>query len=287
MGRRPGVTDIHLHVQPWKMFRPEALEKMRSRRKDLDQIINFTEHPKEFLRHLDACGIERAGVVNYVSPDIIGFTADVNDWVSKYCAEDSKRLLAVGSVHPKLTRNAAEDMDRLCGDLRIRILKIHPPHQLVAPNDYLSGLDSLRVIYEKAQDYEVPVMIHTGTSIFPGARNKYAHPMLCDDIGVDFPNLKVILAHGGRPLWMEECFFLIRRHPNFFMDVSGIPPTKLLEYFPRLEDIADKVMFGTDWPGPGVPGIRENLEAFEALSISESAKEKMLVTNAQIVVPSN
>ena len=67
----------------------------------------------------------------------------------------------------------------------------------------------------------LPVMIHTGTSIFPGARNLYAQPMLADDVGVDFPDLVVILAHGGRPLWMEEAFFLVRRHKNMYMDISG------------------------------------------------------------------
>ena len=56
------------------------------------------------------------------------------------------------------------------------------------------------------------------------------------------------MAHGGRPLWMNTAFFLIRRHPNVFLDISGIPPKTLLKYFPRLEEIASKTLFGTDWP---------------------------------------
>ena len=89
-------------------------------------------------------------------------------------------------------------------------------------------------------------------SEIPGARNLHAQPMLCDDISIDYPDLVVILAHGGRPLWMNEAFFLVRRHKNMHMDISGIPPQKLMEYFPRIEDVADKVLWGTDWPGPGV-----------------------------------
>ena len=106
-------------------------------------------------------------------------------------------------------------------------------------------------------------MIHTGTSIFPGARNVHAQPILCDDIGVDFPDLPIILAHGGRPLWMAEAFFLVRRHKNFHMDICGIPPQKLLEYFPRIEDIANKVLWGTDWPSPGVNQMQQNVAKFE------------------------
>src|ERR1051326_5986598 len=68
----------------------------------------------------------------------------------------------------------------------------------------------------RAQANGMPIMIHTGTSIFPGARDLHAQPMLCDDVCVDYPNLVVILAHGGRPLWMNEAFFLVRRHKNMY-----------------------------------------------------------------------
>jgi len=124
------------------------------------------------------------------------------------------------------------------------------------------------------------VMIHTGTSIFRGARNVYAQPMLADDVCVYFPELTVILAHGGRPLWMNEAFFLMRRHANFHMDISSIPARRLLEYFPRIEEIADKVLFGTDWPGFGMNDMRAGIEGFQALPISAEAKRKILYGNA-------
>ena len=76
------------------------------------------------------------------------------------------------------------------------------------------------------------------------------------------------MAHGGRPLWMEEAFFILRRHPNVYLELSGIPPAKLLEYFPRLTDIAHKTIWGTDWPSPGVHDLRKNLDAFRALPLS-------------------
>src|SRR5688500_1415184 len=126
----------------------------------------------------------------------------------------------------------------------------------------------------------MPVMVHTGTSIFPGARNVYADPLPLDDVGVDFPNLVVILAHLGRPLWPEASFFLLRRHPNFWGDVSGSPPRGLLRYFQRLEAVADKLLWGTDWPGPMVPGMRENLDRFLALDLAEDVRRRVLQDNA-------
>jgi len=278
------IIDIHIHIQPLHMFKPQALELIQRGRKDFVEVQAYSADPEKFLRFLDSLEIERAGLINYVSPDIMGFTAEVNDWIANYCKASPQRLLAFGSVHPRFVRDAGAEVDRLAR-LGIRGLKIHPSHQALSPNAYRNGYGPLAAVYERAQAHGMPVMIHTGTSIFPGARNVHAQPILADDVSIDFPDLVVILAHGGRPLWMDEAFFLVRRHRNMFMDISGIPPQKLLEYFPRLEEIADKVLFGTDWPGPGVPDVRGNIEKFRALPIAETARQKILYDNAARLFP--
>ncbi len=278
------VIDIHIHVQPIEMMKPAALEMVKRTRPDFADIERFSADPVAFLKFLDRVGVERAGLISYVSPDVIGYTAEVSDWIARYCAAAPERLIAFGSVHPKYATDAAAEVDRLA-KIGIRALKVHPSHQLFAPNAYRDGLGPLAAVYERAQALGMPVMIHTGTSIFPGARNAYAQPLLADDLGVDYPELVVILAHGGRPLWMDEVFFLVRRHSNMYMDISGIPPQRLLEYFPRLEEIADKVLFGTDWPGPGVPEVRGNIEKFLALPLSEAARQKIVYDNAARLFP--
>ncbi len=278
------VIDIHIHIQPLHMFKPLALELIKLGRRDYAEVEKYSSDSAAFLKFMDAVGIERAGLINYVSPDVIGFPPEVNDWIARYCAAAPERLLAFGSVHPKYVRDAAAEVDRLA-KIGIRGLKVHPSHQLYSPNAYRDGFGPLAEVYERAQANGMPVMVHTGTSIFPGARNLHAQPMLADDVGVDYPELVVILAHGGRPLWMDEAFFLVRRHKNMYMDISGIPPHKLLEYFPRLEEIAEKVLFGTDWPGPGVPDVRGNIDKFVALPLSEPAQRKILYTNAARLFP--
>jgi predicted TIM-barrel fold metal-dependent hydrolase len=278
------IIDIHIHIQPLDMFKPEAHELIKRGRRDYGDIEKYSASPAAFLKFMDEADIERAGLINYVSPEVIGFPVEVNDWIARYCAVEPKRLLAFGSVHPKYVPDAGAETDRL-KKIGIRGLKVHPSHQLFAPNDYRNGFGPLRAMYERAQANGLPVMIHTGTSIFPGARNLYAQPMLCDDLGVDFPDLVVILAHGGRPLWMNEAFFLVRRHKNMYMDISGIPPQSLMEYFPRIEEIADKVLFGTDWPGPGVPGVLGNIAKFRALPISPASQQKILYDNAARLFP--
>jgi hypothetical protein len=275
------VTDIHVHIQPWEMHPPDVQHTMESGRADLDRIRAFMASPNAFLEFLDECGIERVGLINYVAPEVMGFTAEVNDWCARYASAAPERLIPFGSVNPRFTKDPAGETRRVL-DLGIRALKIHPPHQLFGVNDYRTGGLGAGIgdVFRVAEERNVPVMIHTGTSVFPGARNAYADPMPADDVGVDFPRLRVILAHAGRPLYGEAALFLVRRHPNFFLDLSGIPPKRLLHYLPRLAEIADRCLWGSDWPSPGVTDVRKNVEEFLTLELPEAARRAILWDNA-------
>src|SRR5262245_29143358 len=275
------VTDIHVHIQPWEMHPPHVQRTMEAGRADLDRIREFMDSPKAFLRYLDECGIERVGIINYVAPDVMGFTAAVNAWCARYASAAPDRLIPFGSVNPRFTDDPAGETRRVL-DLGIRGLKIHPPHQLFDVNAYRTGAVGAGIgeVLAVAEERGVPVMIHTGTSIFPGARNVFADPMPADDVGVDFPKLRVILAHAGRPLHGDTALFLLRRHPNFFFDLSGIPPKRLMQYVPRLAEVADRCLWGSDWPSPGVVDVRRNVEEFLALDLAESARVAILWDNA-------
>jgi len=280
------IVDMHVHIQPWDMLKPEARAVMTAHRRpeELALLQDFLRNPQALLRWMDAQGIQAMALINYSSPDVMGFTDDVNDFVTKFCAVAPDRLIAVGSLHPRLTPNPA-DFIRTWIDRGLRAFKLHPPHQLVYPNDYLHGNRHLEALYAICQEAGVPVIVHTGTSIFPGARNRFGDPIHLDDVAVDFPNLRIVMAHGGRPLWMNTAFFLLRRHPNMFLDIAGIPPRSLLEYFPRLAEVADRVVFGSDWPGPGVPGIRANADTFWALPLPESVRRQVLYENYRRLWP--
>jgi hypothetical protein len=91
------------------------------------------------------------------------------------------------------------------------------------------------------------------------------------------------MAHGGRPLWGDTAFFLLRRFRNVYMDISGIPPRSVLRMFPRLEEVSHKVLFGSDWPGPAVPAISRNVAEIRDLPLSEEARRRILRDNALAV----
>lgn len=279
-----GAIDCHVHVQPWTQLKPGARAAFEKGHAGFAELERLVADPASFASYLDGEGIAAAALINYPSP-VMGFDASVNDFVAGYRDRRPERFLAFGGVHPPSTPHLGVEMDRLLDRLRLDGVKIHPPHQGFAANAYLDALPDLRTVYARCEAAGVPVMIHTGTSIFPGARSRLGEPMAVDDVAVDFPALKIVLAHGGRPLWSEAAFFLMRRHRNCWLDLSGVPPKRILDYFPRLAEVEDRVLFGTDWPSPGVPGIGENLRGFLSLPLPEPTKRKIVRENALRLFP--
>lgn len=116
--------------------------------------------------------------------------------------------------------------------------------------------------YALAEKYDVPVVFHTGDNASTKAKVKYADPLTVDEVAVDHPKVKFILAHGGNP-WIESAAEVAYKNPNVYIDLSAfmigdltkIPDRTLNEYvvkpiawiFGYVED-PGKLMFGTDWP---------------------------------------
>ncbi len=275
-----GVIDIHVHVQPWHLMHAHNLALLKRGRDNWDRLEELMNDPGVLLRYMDDAGIDKVGVINYVAPELMGFTFECNQFAYEYVNNHRDRLFAHGSIDPVGSTDPDGEIAQILDEWGMRAVKVHPPHQGMAPNAYLEGNTILPKLYDACQTRGVPVVFHTGTTIFKGARIKYGDPIHLDDVACDFPELKIILAHSGRPLWVPTAKFLARRHPNVYLDLSGIPPHRIPEYFPDLPRFADKLMWGTDWPGPGVPSMDGNLRAFVKQGYDDDLRRRVLRENA-------
>jgi len=266
------IIDFHLHVARYADMLPWTRE-----------WIGRAYPPGEFEAYLEATltteglrgllrenGLDYAVLLAELNP--LSSSVVTNEFVAALC-QGEPRLIPFASINPFLTTDLVAELDRLVGELGFRGVKLYPPYQHFYPND-----SRLYPLYARAQALGLPVMFHTGSSVFKGVRLKYADPLLLDDVAADFPDLKIIMAHSGRGAWYNQAFLLARLHPNVYMEVSGLPPHKLLDYFPDLERLADKVIFGSDWPE--VRDIRRNIEAIRALPLRDDTKDKILGVNA-------
>jgi predicted TIM-barrel fold metal-dependent hydrolase len=140
-------------------------------------------------------------------------------------------------------------------------------------------------LYEVIEEFGAIALFHTGqTGIgagLPGGggiRLKYSNPMYIDDVSVDFPDLKIILAHPSFP-WQEEALSVATHKPGVHIDLSGWSP----KYFPPLlvqyanSLLQDKVMFGSDYP---LLTPDRWLADFAKLPIKDEVRPKILKQNA-------
>jgi predicted TIM-barrel fold metal-dependent hydrolase len=265
------IVDFHIHPVPSEAHIPASFRDfMANQQQDFGDLRENYSESGQFVALLDQAGVDYAVVIAEVAP--ITSALVTNDEVRDFCRQ-SPRLVPFASINPFLTADAAAVLEGLVSREGFKGLKMYPTYQYFYPNDPL-----VYPLYARAQELQIPIMFHTGSSLFKGSRLKYGDPIFFDDVAVDFPQLTIIMCHGGRPFWYDRAAFLARLHDNVYVEISGLPPKRLLSYFPELERIASKVLFGSDWYG--VKGIKENIEAISKLRISEDAKQLILGDNA-------
>lgn len=263
----PLVVDFHVHPPAPKEYQPWVLEWMESNLgSEVPAYLAQFDTADKFEALLDESGVDYAVLLADHSPMTTGTLS--NDDLLRYCAGRA-RLLPFGCVNPMLVHDASAEAERCIVELGCRGLKLYPTYQQFYANDR-----RVYPIYAVAEHHRVPVMLHTGSSVFRGSRLKYGEPLLLDDVAVDFPRLTIVMAHSGRGLWYDQAFFLARLHENLYMEVSGLPPRNLPRYFPELERNADKIIFGSDWPG--MPDIAGNIRAIRELPLRPDTIEKLL-----------
>jgi len=265
------VIDFHLHIVDPENLRPWAKEYLQtSSGEDVEYLEQIMRHPKLLVEMLHENGVDYGVVLTEISPITTGVIS--NEAVAEFC-KAHEALIPFANVNPFMVANPAQELERCVLEMGFKGLKLYPTYQGFYANDNM-----IYPIYAKAEELRIPVMIHTGSSIFQGARLKYGDPLWMDDVAVDFPDLTLIQVHSGRGLWYRRAFLLARLHHNVHMEIAGLPPRKLLEYFPDLAKNADKIIFGSDWPG--LRSIKANIEAIRSLPLSEETKAKILGKNA-------
>ena len=214
---------------------------------------------------------ERAAEINAFHPELIP-VAFLNPKYHRNPLESQPALISPSKAdqsHSALLLDVFERQLRMGA----RGLKLHPIHGYFFAND-----EVLYPVYEKCEREGLPVMFHAGTSLFKGSRLRYSDPYTFDDVINDFPDMKVVLCHGGRGFWYQIAEFLIKAFKNVYIDVSGLPPRNLVNYWPSMKKFAHKFLFGTDFPG--VPGIAKNFDQIRELIKDEQAMELIGFQNA-------
>ncbi|KRA80847.1 amidohydrolase family protein [Altererythrobacter sp. Root672] len=171
--------------------------------------------------------------------------------VAEQAAKNDDICMAFASIDPHKGKYGAREARDLIENYGVKGFKFHGIAQNAHPADRMAY-----PIYEVIAEYGLPAIFHTGHSGMGtgmrgggGMRLKYGQPILIDDVAVDFPDMKIILAHPSWP-WVDESLSMALHKNNVFIDLSGWSP----KYFPKQviqyanTQLKHKMLFGTDFP---------------------------------------
>ncbi len=171
------------------------------------------------------------------------------------------RLHPVGLVHPeRYDRDHLALVEDVLKQGTVKAFKVYLGYLHYGPSHI-----GYRPYYKLAAKYKTPIIFHTGDTYSDKAKIKYAHPKLIDEVAVDFPDTRFVLAHFGNP-WITDAAEVVYKNKNVWADLSGIligdadafakmaksgvlaRAENRIKQAIEFTESPEKFLFGSDWP---------------------------------------
>lgn len=174
--------------------------------------------------------------------------------ILKVLAGDPRTTVVEGLRWRGENRTDLFSMEERIRDGLVKGIKLYPGYDRYAIND-----PSLESVFRIAAKHTVPVMIHTGDTYSKQAKVRHAHPLLVDDVAVDYPDVQIVMCHLGNP-WFYDAAEVLYKNDNVFADISGLTLGEFSYDFERymakrvremilyMGDPGEQLLYGTDWP---------------------------------------
>ena len=207
-----------------------------------ERTSKIMDTPEEYLKEMKESNI--VGAVVHTGENQEDYHPELKQYNVIYCAGSG--------AHPnvKNIENGLKEGKYSCIKIYLGYV-----HQWAYDKNY-------EPLYKLAEKYNVPVVYHTGDTYSVKGKLKYADPLTIDEVAVDHPNVKFVIAHCGNP-WIESAAEVAYKNPNVYLDGSAFMIGDLTKYSPEIineyvtkplawifgyVDDPTKLMYGTDWP---------------------------------------
>ena len=244
------IIDVHTHIPTHRNAVPTDEEKINHVMRP-DGPVRLNNSFEDYIRDMgpvDISFVFGVAINPHGSEDDMGVMTEqhlLNDISYDLVQKDPEKIIGFMSIHPD-SSDLMYEMDRCTKELNLKGLKLAPNYQGFDPLG-----DNAKKVYRYCEENGLPIVFHQGTAPMRTAPLMYAHPMVMDELAMEFSELKIIMAHMAHP-WHEDCITVIRKHPNVYADVSGqfYRPWQMYNGM-RLAfewDVMHKLLFASDWP---------------------------------------
>lgn len=259
------LIDIHTHLWEKKHITNDAfINDAKAVGITKNIIVDCKKHFEEELRYVDKA------VVFGLNAKASGVKVP-NEYISKYANEYPEKVIGYASVDPN-DSEASQELEYCIKELNLKGLKLGPIYQNFDPHDEKLAYP----VYEKAQKLDIPVMWHMGGSFIREGLLEYSRPYLIDRIAIDFPKLKMIIAHMAYP-WENETIVVIRKQPNVYADIAVLcnRPIQLCNILVSAFEynVTHKMLFGTDFPFTTIEQTIQGLKKIKSILKNEIFQE--------------
>lgn len=274
------IIDMHVHPIYYKsIYKDEQEQKFRS-----EEFGVFKQSPydyEEIFAEMDYGHVDKAALLPLDLTTTAGGWVVSNDQIAQLVSEQPKRFIGFASVDPHRI-DALEILEYAFGTLKLEGLKLNPAKQHFYPEDAC-----MKPIYEKCLQFNKSIIFHAGLSWEPGTITEYAHPLKFERIAMEYPDLRICLAHFAWP-FIRETVMLMIKYPNVYTDTSVLYMDSPKESMMRLftvdmgslwteRALHKQIMFASN--GPRFRQFKL-LQALEKVPMKEYAREGIYSLNA-------
>lgn len=245
------------------------------------EAIHFDERKPEplaeIVKNLDRLGVELAVVTGRDCETTYGTPAN-NPEVRKFCEAYPDKFVGFWGLDPHKKMKAVREIEPAIRDLGMKGVAIDPylAHMTAADARYYP-------IYAKCCELNIPVIITMAPPPdVPNAILDYSDPRDVDKAARDFPELVMIMSHGGYP-YVGEAVYVCLRNANVYMDISEYERAPMVDiYIEGIKKmIGDKVVFASAHP---FIEVADALSAYESFGLDEATLAKVMHGNASRVL---
>jgi len=195
---------------------------------------------EQLIDEMDASGVERgvvcAGSINKKYEDLT--------WAVDAVQRHGDRFAGSLMVDPFTGMRGVRELERCVKEYGFRMARIAALVTLIPYND-----PRCYPLYAKCAELDIPISINVGVPgpLVPAAEFQY--PLVLDKICAHFPELKIIMAHGGDP-WTDLCVKLMQKWGNLHWMSSAFTPRRIPK--PIMSFLngrgGERIMWASDYP---------------------------------------
>jgi predicted TIM-barrel fold metal-dependent hydrolase len=292
------IVDVHTHL----MWYPDHIAERFAQEALASKLVKLrTSGGAAYAANLDLHSYDSTPMTHWAASStadrvvVFGLQAKAtgvwvpNALVAAYVSEHPDKLVGWASVDPTQA-DAIDQLRHAVDGLGLRGLKLGPAYQHFDPTDR-----TFWPFFAEVERLGIPTLWHQGTTFPSQARLRISTPLALEDLAMDFPGMRMIVAHLGHP-WEEDLVALVRKAPNVWADISACHyrPWRYWQAMATAWEygVSHKLLLASDFPSgtidhviEGLRRVNDPVEGTRLTRIPEDAIERIIHENWREALP--